>query len=329
MNQSISLPTVSVVIPAHNEAAHISQTLQTLVEQDYKGQLELIVVDSNCTDETAALAQKIGARIVIQTQPGVAAARQAGFLAATGQIITTTDADCRLPHNWISKIVETFQANPQTVAVAGSFTFYDGPIWLRKLADYGMQPLFSLMHWYSGANMAVSRDAFSHVGGFNLQTFVGEDSELGRNLTAIGLVKRVPRLRVQTSARRYTKLGLWGGIWSYGRAHSQQAAKRSPSFDSGSVIESWGFLKKSVVNLTVFALISFFALQVHPVRAQATTEGRYITHRALQILPDTIPEMKEATQTARLKIAKRARLRPQRSSHEPQRKSRLTAARTV
>jgi glycosyltransferase involved in cell wall biosynthesis len=84
-------PTVSVVIPAMNEAAnlpHVFATLPRWVD-------EIVLVDGHSTDDTAAVARVLcpEAKIIAQTGWGKGDALMAGFAAATGDIIVTIDAD--------------------------------------------------------------------------------------------------------------------------------------------------------------------------------------------------------------------------------------------
>ena len=84
-------PTVSVVIPARNEAAnlpHVFSTLPPWVD-------EIILVDGRSTDDTVAVAQALcpQAKVIAQSGRGKGDALLAGFAAATGDIIVTIDAD--------------------------------------------------------------------------------------------------------------------------------------------------------------------------------------------------------------------------------------------
>ncbi len=80
---------ISLVIPAHNEAEGLSHLLQDTPE--YLD--EIIIVDNNCTDDTASVCRGFGCRVVVEEKQGYGAALKAGFRAATGDIIMTMDAD--------------------------------------------------------------------------------------------------------------------------------------------------------------------------------------------------------------------------------------------
>lgn len=208
-------PLVSVVIPAYNEEESLPSTLKSLQAQDYQGPYEIIVVDNNSTDRTASLARELGARVVPEPRQGISYARQRGFDEAQGELILTTDADARLPRNWISRIVQEFEKHPEAVAVAGAYTFDDGPLFLRTMSYLIYDPVFRLWDSYGGVNLAVRKEAFRQVGGFNLALNFSEDTDLGRRLEKIGKVVRTSSPRVQTSARRYIKLGVMGSMAYY------------------------------------------------------------------------------------------------------------------
>jgi glycosyltransferase involved in cell wall biosynthesis len=84
-------PTVSVIIPARNEAAnlpHVFDTLPGWVD-------EVIVVDGHSTDDTMAVARRLRPDAMVIAQPGTGKgdALMAGFAAASGEILVMIDAD--------------------------------------------------------------------------------------------------------------------------------------------------------------------------------------------------------------------------------------------
>jgi len=78
-------PRFSIVVPCHNEAGYVADTLNSLRNQTFAGRYEIIVVDNNCTDETADIARELGARVVSEENPGVCWARQRGLRRAPGK----------------------------------------------------------------------------------------------------------------------------------------------------------------------------------------------------------------------------------------------------
>ena len=98
----------SVVIPAFNEEVLIGPCLESLAAQDYPAPFEIIVVDNNCTDRTAAIAAAMGATVVFEPERGVCQARQCGTAVAHGNIVISTDADTTFSPGWLSAIDRAF-----------------------------------------------------------------------------------------------------------------------------------------------------------------------------------------------------------------------------
>ena len=94
--------TVTVVTPCFNEEVGIAQTLADMPELVD----EIVVVDNNCTDRTAEVARRMGARVVRETTQGYGAAYKRGFLAATGDVIVTMDGDGTYPRSFIPVLLE-------------------------------------------------------------------------------------------------------------------------------------------------------------------------------------------------------------------------------
>ncbi|MGA2261490.1 MAG: polysaccharide deacetylase family protein [Acidobacteriota bacterium] len=212
---------VSVIIPAYNEEALIHRTLDSLRKQDYRGAMEIIVVDNRSTDGTARVAEEWGARVVQEERKGYVYALMCGFEHASGEILITTDADTIVPTNWVSTLVRAFEEGSQVVAVGGGVEFYDanwkGNLYARCILPIALayeRICFSCPHLW-GASMAVRREAFLRSGGwtgkFNLQA----DTDLSRRLMTIGTVRIIKNLRVSTSARRFNQ-GLWASLFLYG-----------------------------------------------------------------------------------------------------------------
>ena len=101
-------PLISVVIPAWNEEEGILHTLLSLANTNTKYPVELIIVDNNSTDGTAALLQKLGVQTLLETKQGVGHARTAGMHHAKGKYILTGDSDTLYPPGWITAIISNY-----------------------------------------------------------------------------------------------------------------------------------------------------------------------------------------------------------------------------
>ncbi|MFK7738959.1 MAG: glycosyltransferase family 2 protein [Planctomycetota bacterium] len=83
--------TVSLVIPAYNEEETIGQVVAEFLKEPNLD--EILVVDNNCSDQTAEIAAKAGARVISETAPGYGSALTAGLNAATGDLLVLVEAD--------------------------------------------------------------------------------------------------------------------------------------------------------------------------------------------------------------------------------------------
>lgn len=237
-------PRFSVVVPAFNEAAYLPSCLESLAQQDYPGDYEVIVVDNNSTDETAAVARRLGAVVVSEEQAGVCSARQRGTVLARGEIVISTDADTTFDRSWLSRIDESFKRNPACAAVAGPCRFVMGPLWgtLYPKALFGLVYLVSLVtgkvFYITATNFAFRKSAWS---GYDTRlTQGGDELDLLRRLRPHGKVMFDPRNPTFTSPRRlnrglfynltvtfffYYLLGYW-----LNRLFSRQILGSAPAF---------------------------------------------------------------------------------------------------
>ncbi|MEV6928932.1 glycosyltransferase family A protein [Dactylosporangium sp. NPDC051485] len=160
-------PRFSIVIPCFNEAGYLTDTLLSLRKQDFDGVFEVIVVDNNCTDDTAGIARDFGARVVAEPVPGVCNARQRGTEAARGEIVVSTDADTVHERDWLSRIDARFREDGRVVAVVGPCRYADGPSWgagygrLLFGAVNGVYRLTGRAAYASATNIAFRREAWT------------------------------------------------------------------------------------------------------------------------------------------------------------------------
>ena len=176
---------VSVVVAARNEEEFIADLLSDLLAQDYPEEMtEIIVVDDRSIDGTARIVEEFiekAATIRIQlikidghTMGGKKMALAKGVDHATGEIILTTDADCRVGLGWISEMVKGFQ-DKSCKMIFGPVTYFDG----NRLSDHfqtldylGMMAsgagaaLAGFPFMCSGASLAYQREAYYAVNGF-------------------------------------------------------------------------------------------------------------------------------------------------------------------
>lgn len=229
------VPDVSVVIPTYNRASLLPATLESVLNQHVNDvSFEVIVVDNNSTDDTAAVVRSVqataGARLhyVKELHQGTSHARNAGIRQAKGPIIAFTDDDVLVSPDWLQSIVETFSSDPSLVFLGGPvLPLWNGspPSWLTKehwaplaVLDYGPTPFHiggTDARGLITANFAIRREAFERVGMFktSLQLVKDtpgsmEDHEMVTRLSQAGETGRyVPSIVTHTTipTERLTK----------------------------------------------------------------------------------------------------------------------------
>ena len=173
-------PTVSVLIPARNEAATIGTLLTALQTQQYPASLlEIIVIDDHSEDETAAIVQTFNGVILLSLQEtGINSykkkALEKAVGQATGELIVCTDADCIPGPHWIAQLASCYKTTQAKFIAAPVLLLYkkNGLGYLQALdfmilqgiTGAGLQSGKLLMA--NGANMAYPRSVFSEVNGY-------------------------------------------------------------------------------------------------------------------------------------------------------------------
>lgn len=212
------LPKISVVIPAFNESAMLPLCLKAVRDQDYGGEIELIVVDNASTDNTAEIAKNYQAHVLYEPKRGIVFARRAGFRQASSEIIASTDADTLVPANWLSQI-EKALIDKKYSGVVGAYTLCNTNTLSKKLIKL-LIPFFRtadrlLGAHFAGANFAVRKTAYNEVGGFKTEFLTGEDLDLSYRLRKRGYELKVAyHILVRTSARRLNE-GFWNTFINY------------------------------------------------------------------------------------------------------------------
>ncbi len=200
---------ISIVIPVYNEASVLSACLEAISRQTVRPH-EVIVVDNNSTDGTAALADSYDFVTLLKEEPrqGVVHARSRGFDAATGDIIARIDADSILPANWLESVREVF-ADESVDASSGVALYYNvAAAWLFNAIDLFFRRRLSwqlkdrVYLW--GANMAMRRDAWQRVKPTLCECAgMHEDYDIAIHMQELGdKVSFDERLRASVSSRR-------------------------------------------------------------------------------------------------------------------------------
>lgn len=120
-------PGVTVLVAAYNEAASIEETVTSLVQQNYPGPMQIIVINDGSKDETASIVRRLCnihpqvELIDVQPNAGKANALNQGLKASRHDWIITVDGDCWVWKRGIEHLVARVLSDPpNTKAVAGA-----------------------------------------------------------------------------------------------------------------------------------------------------------------------------------------------------------------
>jgi glycosyltransferase involved in cell wall biosynthesis len=222
---------VSVIIPTYNEEENIAQCLVSLTHQTVpRSTYEVIVVDGGSTDHTREIAQKYADKVFIQTSAKVGGARNDGIIAASHDIVATTDADCIIPPTWIETIKKGF-LDPGVVQIYGPVYPIEESV--KNSLSLFFANTFSRLGYYTkifyytlGCNTAFKREAFVRAGMYR-PVDAGDDLEIALRMKKFGKVKFCRAMNVGFSMRRYQQYGSLKSLyeWIYIVAHGGEARK--------------------------------------------------------------------------------------------------------
>lgn len=248
-------PFVSIVVTTKDAARHLGDLLGDLERLAWpRDRLEFLLVDALSTDGTweaaKAFAAKAPFRVEVAQKPGfIGAGRNEGFRRARGTFVAVTDADMRVPPDWIEQLVAGMEDGIAVVGGPNETATRD--LGSRAQAaipthgpSVGAVPLWGSNRWHAdyttgddvyGAvtrNSLFRKEAFDAVGGFDESLKVTEDPELMHRLLAAGWriryrraagVRHVHRDSLRAYYRQQRNYAFWQA-----RVNRKHPAMRSP-----------------------------------------------------------------------------------------------------
>lgn len=190
------LPTdvsVSIVVPTCDRAEELRGCLKSLHAQRSARSLEIIVVDNRPGQGTARRIVREFPHVILieEKRGGLSYARNAGFLAARGEILVATDDDVIAPPDWIERLVAPF-ARPEVAAVTGQVL----PLELETEAQCrfeaygglgkGFDPIEVDGNWFRGFRGAVPTWRLGATANAAFRATALRDSEIGLLDEALG-----------------------------------------------------------------------------------------------------------------------------------------------
>jgi cellulose synthase/poly-beta-1,6-N-acetylglucosamine synthase-like glycosyltransferase len=188
------LPSLSLIVAAHNEESVIAEKMENVLDLDYpRDRLELIVACDGCSDATAARARESGADLVLELpRGGKIRAQDAAVERARGEIVAFSDANALWQTDAARQLMEAF-GDPRVGYACGQVRFaraaggagapnQEGIYWRYELALRGLESRLCSITAGNGAIYATRRESYIVV-----DPIMGHDLSLPFNMVKRGL----------------------------------------------------------------------------------------------------------------------------------------------
>lgn len=229
---SVQVARASVVIPTLDEEKRLGDLLAVFTPaRRTRFGLEVVVSDGGSTDRTVEIAERLADRVVVHTgleRQTIAAGRNAGAVAATGDVLLFFNADVQFPDD-----IDAFLADLLAAAQAGAATCRvavhpSEATWVDRLVLGTCNVLFCGLNLVGGGMgrgecHAVRRDVFEAVGGYNEAYAAGEDFDLYHRIAqqrrrgGAGRIRFLWRWTLWEDPRRYRQTGYARTMWTWFR----------------------------------------------------------------------------------------------------------------
>ena len=235
------LPAISVILPVLNEESHLEGAVLSVLSQDYRGPLEIILALGPSRDRTNEIATKLASqdnRVKLLDSPTgkTAAGLNLALAASKSPVVVRVDGHAQIPNNYISLIVEILNKTG-AVNVGGVMAAVGTTAFERAVAGAMRSPLgVGASRFHTGGEAgevdtvylgAFRREALVAIGGFDERFTRAQDWELNFRLRENGgviyfdprlHVTYRPRSSVGALAKQYFEYGRWRRVVS--RRHS-------------------------------------------------------------------------------------------------------------
>ena len=235
------LPAISVILPVLNEESHLEGAVLSVLSQDYRGPLEIILALGPSRDRTNEIATELASqdnRVKLIDSPTgkTAAGLNLALAASKSPVIVRVDGHAQIPKNYISLIVEILKKTG-AVNVGGVMAAVGTTAFERAVAGAMRSPLgVGASRFHTGGEAgevdtvylgAFRREALVAIGGFDERFTRAQDWELNFRLRENGgviyfdprlHVTYRPRSSVGALAKQYFEYGRWRRVVS--RRHS-------------------------------------------------------------------------------------------------------------
>lgn len=270
-------PKISVCICTYNRCRSLARTLESLEGQggDAWSRAELIVIDNNCSDDTAGVVDQFAGRLPIRRvregAQGLSHARNRALAEAQGDWVLFTDDDVVLDRGWLAAFLSAFDSHPEAGFAGGRvIPAWDGapPRWFK---GQHLDLIDGLLVWYDlgdetramtqddpnpfGASFAIQRQRTAGLGGFRTDLGVnGRNAGRGEETEFVERARRQGENGVYVGEavchhyaedHRFTPMALY----RHGRAKARENLLTDRYSKDGSRLRAAGFLLRGLVQL--------------------------------------------------------------------------------
>lgn len=239
LNDHVSLPLVSVVIPAFNTSRFIEKSIDSVRKQTYRN-LEIIVVDDGSSDDTADIVRRVmkedsRVKLLQQENGGIASARNLAVKHSGGEFIAPLDADDMWLPCYLEKQVECMLKAPASVAVVYAWSRdideddqLTGLFHASNIEGYVYETLLAHYFLANATSVLIRRSIFEKVGSYDSDFQRCEDWNLMARLARKYEFRVVKEFLVLYRKRRESMTQSYDAM-ALGQAMTLDAAQQSDS----------------------------------------------------------------------------------------------------
>jgi glycosyltransferase involved in cell wall biosynthesis len=207
------MQSISVVVPAHNEAHYIARCLASIkaAASAIDVTVEIVVVLNRCADATETIAKPYAHLIVEEDAKNLARIRNRGVRASSGDVLVTIDADSRMSPNMLQEVLRRLRSGKY---IGGGVRIMPERMSPGIFCSVMMILPYVLAARISAGLFWLYRRDFEAVGGFDEQFISAEDYHFARKLKKHGVRRglkfgTILRAHIVTSCRKFDQFGDW------------------------------------------------------------------------------------------------------------------------
>jgi len=223
---------ISVIIPVFNSST-IESCINSLLNQDFEGTYEIIIVDDGSPDEDLKFFKKLvnlirtgnpRVLVIAQQHGGPAKARNLGVRFSKGKDLIFTDSDCVADKSLLTSLTEKLHSREDVAAVWGKYENLNERNLISRFVqcwmDYQYQNLKDKVNVFASHCVAIRKDVFNSVGGFDcsFKDANAEDNDLAYRITSRGFKILFSRNSIvyhphPTSLFKLLRQQFWRAVW--------------------------------------------------------------------------------------------------------------------